>query len=427
LGDGQSGHRFPVFLPDGQHFLFYATGAANVAGIYLASLNASEPIRLMAADTAGVYLPPGWLLWAREGTLLAQRLPVNQRSLIGDELVISESVAVDPEALVAAVSASGTGLVAYRVGGARRQLTWFDRTGKALGTLGAPDDSISAPRVSPNGRRVVVVRTVQGNTDLWLLDGTRTTRFTSDPGRERFPVWSPDGIRIVFDSDRTGTRNLYIKTADGAGVEEREELLVESDQNKTALDWSVDGRFLLYQSIAQNQLRDLWVRPMATDGGAPWTFLKTSFDERYGRFSPDGQWVAYMSNESGRMQIHVRPFTAATKTETAPVLGAGQRQVSTEGGIFPLWRLDGRELYYIAPNGALMAVPMSLGTTAEPGTPTALFHTRIFGGFEDSVLGRQYEIARDGRFLINTVLEEGIAPITVLQNWRPGLPARENR
>ena len=160
------------------------------------------------------------------------------------------------------------------------------------------------PDLSPDGRRVAVNRTVQGNTDIWLLDGSRTTRFTFDPALDRFPVWSPDGSRIVFDSNRKGPRNLYIKPSSGAGSEE---LLVESPQDKLGVDWSADGRFIVYYSIDPQTGRDLWVLPLEGDR-KPWMFLKTNFDERWGQFSPDGRWVAYQSNESGRQEIYVRPF-----------------------------------------------------------------------------------------------------------------------
>ena len=149
-------------------------------------------------------------------------------------------------------------------------------------------------------------------------------------------------------------------------------------------------------------------------------FLKTSFDERYGQFSPDGRWVAYMSNESGRNEIYVRPFAAPAASGAAANPAAGQWQVSTAGGIFPRWRPDGKELYYIGPNGEMMAAPITAtGTTLEPGAPVALFPTRIFGGGVDNRQGRQYDVARDGRFLINTVLDDASSPITLIQNWKP--------
>ena len=149
-------------------------------------------------------------------------------------------------------------------------------------------------------------------------------------------------------------------------------------------------------------------------------FLKTSFDERQGQFSPDGRWVAYRSNESGRMQIYIRPFAAPAASGAAASPVAGQWQVSTAGGIHPRWRPDGKELYYIGPNGEMMAAPIApTGTALESGAPVALFPTRIYGGGVDNAQSRQYDIARDGRFLINTVLDDASSPITLIQNWKP--------
>ncbi len=232
--DQQSSHRWPVFLPDGRHFLFYAQGAPDTGGIHLGTFEGGAPTRLTAADAAG--------------TLQAQRLDLPRRALTGDPVPLADAVASDGTFNHSAVAVSATGLVAYRAGSAgRRQLTWVDRTGKVLGTLGAPDEHILlSPRVAPDGRRVAVYRTVQGNTDLWLLDGARTSRLTFDAGSDRFPIWSPDGRRLVFDSDRTGVQDLYGKDASGAGVEAR---LVASAQPKNAIDWSADGRFLLYDSL----------------------------------------------------------------------------------------------------------------------------------------------------------------------------------
>jgi Tol biopolymer transport system component len=375
----------------------------------------------------------GWLLWVRAGTLVAQRLDLGRKALTGDPVNLADPVAFDSGAPAGAVSVSALGLVAYRTGGAsRRQLAWFDRSGKALGTMGAPDENgLNNPSVSPDGRRVAVWRIVQGNSDIWLLDETRTSRFTVDAALDRYPIWSPDGSRIAFQSNRKSAFNIYQKPSGGAGAEE---LLVESPQDKYATDWSTDGGFILYHSNDPQTGRDLWVLPMSganaslagrsqqkNDGdGKPWVFLKTSFEERVGQFSPDGRWVAYTSNESGRYEIYIRPFAAPATSGAAVNSAAGEWQVSTAGGIYSRWRLDGKELYYIGPNGEMMAAPITAtGTTLEPGAPVALFPTRIWGGGVDNAQGRQYDVTRDGRFLINTVLEDASSPITLLQNWKP--------
>jgi Tol biopolymer transport system component len=234
---------------------------------------------------------------------------------------------------------------------------------------------------------------------------------------DRWPIWSSDGSRIVFASTRKGQINLYQKPSSGAGAEA---LLVESPQITVASGWSADGRFLLYFSIDPRSAGDLWVLP--TEGTrTPWVFLKTGFMERWGQFSPDGRWVAYESNESGRDEIYIRPFATTAASGAGANPAAGQWQVSTAGGIHPRWRADGRELYYLGPAGEMMAAPIvATATTMEPGAPVALFPTRIYGGGVDSAQGRQYDVARDGRFLINVELPGDAAPITLIQNWQAG-------
>ncbi|MEQ1757201.1 MAG: protein kinase [Vicinamibacterales bacterium] len=406
-------HRYPQFLPDGRRFVFFAEGSPDVEGIYLGSLDSFETTRLAAADSAGVYSSAGWLLFIRAGTLLAQRLDIDRRELTGDPVAVADAVTFDNNISLGAVSASATGLVAYRSGGAsQRQLVWFDRAGKALGTLGAPDgDGLSTPALSPDGRRAAVHRTVDGNADIWILETARTTRFTFDEGLERYPVWSRDGDRIVFDSNRRGVRDLYARQANGAGGDQ---LLVASEQAKSASDWSRDGRFLMFHAADSETVFDLWILPLGGDR-KPFLFLETKFDERRGTFSPDGRWVAYMSNQSGQFEIYLRPFRGAASAETDP-----QWQVSTGGGAQPRWRNDGRELYYVTQDGTLMAVPIGTDdTTPEPGAPVALFRPRIHGSGTDLTAGMPYDVASDGRFLIDTVLDQGTSPITVIQNWSP--------
>jgi Tol biopolymer transport system component len=248
---------------------------------------------------------------------------------------------------------------------------------------------------------------LQGNSDIWLLDGARTIRLTFDPALEQFPVWSADGGQIVFQSDRTGHRDIYRKSSSGAGSED---LLLESDQITVPSDWSADGRFLLYYTIDPKSARDLWVLPMQ-QGRTPRVLLKTPFEERWPIFSPNGRWVAYMSDESGHSEIYVRPFTDLSSGTPG---AAAQWQVSAAGGIFPRWRPDGKELYYIGPAGELLAAPITeTGTTLTTGVPVVLFPTRIAGGGLDNTEGPQYDVARDGRFLINTELDCRAVPITL--------------
>jgi Tol biopolymer transport system component len=417
LTQHQVGHFSPYFLTDGRRFLFTALAGSDAAGIYLSGIDGRAPTRLTPDFSSAVCTPDGWLLWARAGRLVAQRLDVSRAALTGEERTLADTVGRSTVSQVA-VSVAATGLVAYRAaGGAQRQLTWFDRSGMAKGVVGDRDETYIWPRISPDGRRVAVDRVAEGNTDLWLLDGARTTRFTFDPASDIFPVWSlPDGARIVFQSRRTGQGDLYQRLISGG----TEDLLLPTDVVKAPNSWSADGRYLMYTAVDPKTNSDLWVLPMTGDR-TPWVFLKTPFRETYGEFSPDGRWVAYQSNENGgRPEVYVRPFVPPGAAGTAGASAAGSSQVSTAGGITPLWRPDGKELYYINPSGAMMAAPITVtGNRLEPGAPVVLFPTHIVGGGADTQIGRQYDLARDGRFLINTQLNDLASPITLLQNWNP--------
>ena len=416
LAPQEFGHFNPQFLPDGRRFLFTVGGSADITGIYVGGLDGDAPTRLVPDFTSGVYAPQGWLLWMRGDSLMAQRLDVERLALSGEPVTVADGLANDASSARIAVSVAATGLMAYRTAaGAQRQLTWFDRSGNARGALGEPDGSIIQPRVSPDGRRVVMARSTEGLQDLWLLDGARASRFTFSPAQDMFPVWSADGTRIVYMSRRTGIGGLFQRVTNGAGDDEP---VLSTDQTLTATDWSGDGRFLMYMSIDPGTNADLWVLPMTGGERKPFLFLKTPFREAYGTFSPDGRWVAYHSNESGRPEVYVRPFVPPGATAAAAI--GGQWAVSAGGGILPKWRADGKELYYVNPDGAMMAAPIAVnGTTIIPGTPVVLFSRRMHGGGADLQIGRQYDVTTDGRFLINTVLNEASAPITLLQNWHP--------
>jgi Tol biopolymer transport system component len=234
-----------------------------------------------------------------------------------------------------------------------------------------------------------------------MQEGTRTSRFTFDVADDRQTIWSPDGTRVVFSSDRKGNYDLYQKPANGSGSEE---VLLQSADSKLPGSWSPDGRFILYHSDRNNG--DLMILPLTGDR-KPFPFLSTPFSEQEGVFSPDGKWVAYQSNESGRNEVYVRPFPGP----------GGQWQVSTGGGTMPRWRADGKELYYLAPDDKLMAVAAVVqGATFAPGAPEVLFQTHIAAG----AVKQQYDVARDGRFLVNTEFEDtSTEPIHLLLNWKP--------
>jgi Tol biopolymer transport system component len=414
----QVAHSAPFFLPNGRQFLFYAPGAPSAAttGIYLAALDGTAATRLTPDASAGVFLPTGWLLWVRAGTLVAQRLDATNRMLTGESVTVADRVAVDVIGRIA-VSVAPTGLIAYRTAASNaRQLMWVDRAGTARGAVGDPDATFRDPRVSPDGQRVAVARALLGNVDLWLLDrANRISRVTSDAAMDAFPIWSPDGHRIMFSSNRGGQLDLYQKLTNVAGPEEP---LLVSEQAKAASSWSADGRFVLFNSVDPSTVTDLWILQMDGNRTAS-VFLKTPFREAYGVFSPDGKWVAYHSNETGRPEIYVRPFVAPGQAAT-PADANGGQPVSAAGGVYAAWRSDGKELYYLNPAGAMVAAPITvIGRTLSAGTPVILFPTRIVGGGQDLTQPRQYDIAPDGRFLINTVMDGAPEPITLIQNWHP--------
>jgi eukaryotic-like serine/threonine-protein kinase len=401
----QTNHGFPFFLPGGRQFLFYALG--ELRGTYVGSLDSRETKRLTEAESAGAYLGSGWLLFVRQRSLMAQRLDLGRTELTGDPVVLADQVRGGGFG-VGAFSVSAGSTLAYRVDRQdRRQLIWFDRSGTPLGTLGDPDVQVySSPELSRDGHSVVFSRPIQNNADIWRIDAGRASRLTFDPAIDGFAVWSPDGRSIVFSSNRTHVPNLYQKPSATPGGEQ---LLLQSTQTNVPVDWSRDGRFILYYYRDPKTDNDLWVLPLGADR-KPRPFVNTAYDQPYGQFSPDGHWVAYSSNESGRYEIYVVPF---------PEPGLHKWPVSTSGGVRPRWRSDGKELYYIAPDGRLMAVPIAVsGSTFKPGTPVALFQTRIVGG-GTNVSGQQYDVAPDGRFLINTSMEDAGLPITLLLNWKP--------
>ena len=420
LTAGQGSHRWPQFLPDGRRFLFsMATGQVDTHGVYVGSLDEGEPTRVMPAETAAVYAAPGSLLLVSQGVLAAYPFDVARATVVNEPMPVAQAVGTDDGAFHSAFSVSAAGVLAHRPGGgSRRQLSWVDRTGMQVGVIGQPDENASAhPELAPDGQRVAVGRVVQGNQDVWLIEVGRgvPSRFTFDGAIDGGALWSPDGSHIVFWSSRNGVYDLFEKPASGTADEHP--LLVTS-QSKIPLDWSRDGRFLLYGTQDPKTATDLWALPLMGER-KPFAVLESRFDEIQGQFSPDGRWLAYASNESGRYEIYIRTFPEA----------GGKWQVSAAGGVQPRWRRDGRELYYVAPDTRLMAVPTRLTPethTLEAVTPAALFPTRLAAGGNIAGTGflsrAQYAVAPDGRFLMNIAADEAVAsPITVVLNWTAGL------
>ncbi len=293
-------------------------------------------------------------------------------------------------------------------------MTWVDRAGKALGSVGRPG-AYRNPELSPDGARVAVnaVDPQGGTQDLWLVELARgvASRFTFDRGNDIFPVWSPDGSRIVFGSDREGgVYHLYQKRADGAGIEEP---VVKSSLNMLPHGFSPDGRFLVYRTPVDGR-NQIGIVPLVGEQTLHW-FEPSRFVQSNGQVSPDGRWLAYTSDESGRFEVYVQSF---------PAPGGGKWQISKDGGLYPRWRRDGRELFYYANDERLMAVPLRSATTLDVGDAVPLFKAHLLNGPAISAgIRHQYDVARDGqRFLLNVPLEDAAASsITVVLNWAAGL------
>jgi dipeptidyl aminopeptidase/acylaminoacyl peptidase len=332
---------------------------------------------------------------------------------------VAQAIGADDGNFHSAFSVSTAGVLAHRAGtGASRQLVWADRTGKTLGAIGQPDENaLGNPELAPDGERAAISRSVQGNVDLWLVEVGRggASRFTFDAAVDNAAVWSPDGSEVVFRSSRNGVNDLFEKPASGAANEQPR---LVTPQAKSPLDWSRDGRFLLFSTQDPKTGSDLWALPF-TGEPKPFAVLQSSFEEIGGQFSPDSRWLAYASNESGHYEIYVRTFPEA----------GGKWQVSVAGGVQPRWRRDGRELFYIAPDGQLMAVPIGVAADTHAlkvGPPAALFPTRLATGVNIATAGfqarAQYAVAADGRFLMNITPDDAVAtPITVVHNWTMGL------
>jgi Tol biopolymer transport system component len=398
-------HRWPVALPDGRHFVYVASrlgSASEGNSLFFSSIDGKENRKLLQPALSNVAYSSRHLLYVRENTLMAQRFDPEGGKLIGEAFPIADNLFVDPVFSRAAFSASENGVLAYQTGPALRggRFSWYDRTGKEAGTAVTEPLVVRGYRLSPDETRIAasVFDLAGGNTDIWVIDLKRgaRSRLTFEPSDELSPVWSPDGSRVVFSSDRKG-RPLLVKSSTGTGGEE---ILFASDDLKTPTSWSRDGRFLLFNRILSRTI-DIWVLPFFGDR-KPFPLLASQFIERNGQFSPDGRWVAYVSDESGRLEIYVVPFPGP----------GGKWQISTNGGLQPRWSGDGRELFYVTQDAQLMVVQVMAETDFRASPPNLVFP------FSPQSAQPGVEVSANGkRFLGPLPLEQTNSPITLVLNW----------
>ncbi len=410
-GRGEGTHRWPWFLPDGRHFLYYAAGSTGMepGEICVGDLGSTAVKHIAQSSSLAVYASPGYLLFVRGSALVAQAFEAGRLEVRGE----ATSLGVDLPSSSAtsglrALSASLDGTISWHsLASGTSQPVWFDRQGHEIGRL-AEAASWYYPRLSPDGQRLAIARAIADTTveDIWVIDVARnvTTRMTLDPGDDAVPVWSPDGKRLAFNSSRKGAAaDLYVMRSDQPGSEE---LLVGSEPAKLADSWSPDGRSLIFEASSPQGRQDLWLLPLEGDR-KPVAFLVTPFSELSARFSPDGRWVAYTSDVSGAPEIYVRSFHES----------GGTWRVSSRGGQTPAWRGDGREIYFLAPDGMLMAAPVTGTAPFQTGTPTPLFKVAV-----PDTIDPEYDVTPDGkRFLVNQQISTKEEPINVLVNWAASL------
>ena len=402
-------HRFPQFLPDGRHFLFFSWKGDEPSATYVTSLDGESPKLLVRGTSNAVFAAPGYLLFVREGTLMAQRFNPASRDLSGDPMPVAKSANVMASAIGSAVSASSNGILAYQTGpfGGVFELVWLDPSGKQLSAVGEPAGYLG-PRISRDGKKLAVtlIDWSASKSDIWILDLARgsMTRLTFSPGYAGAPVWSPDGRQVAFGAfPRGGVQHIYRKAADGTGGTEP---LLETPYNmETPYSWSSDGKYLAYRrASAETKGPEIWALPLFGDR-KPFPVVQNGFSSNYPAFSPNVKWLAYTSYESGREEVYAAPFPH----------GSGKWMVSTQGGMQPLWRHDGKEIFYVSPDNKLMAADVKeTGTGLEIGTPHMLFRAQM-----SPLDGYRYDVGSDGKKFIVALSPEQVAsqPITLVVNW----------
>jgi eukaryotic-like serine/threonine-protein kinase len=410
----ETSHRFAEFLPDGRRFLYLVEGSTEVAGtdqgfaVFAGSLDSKEKTFVVASNGPARYSTTGHLLFLRSGSLIAQRFDPASLTLSGEGVPLAEKVRRTGK-FEAAFSLSRNGLLLYQPGGASEnaRLVWMDRHGKEGDTIGKPADYRNA-RLSHDGTRIAatLVDPATQRSDVWVIDIVRgtTTKLTFDPENDSSPTWSADDQRIYFTSQRSGKGDVFVKSSFGTGTEEP---VYGSPEVDFLQSLSPDGLFGWVQSNLGRQSWDTF-RVNLRDGTAS-AFLATPYSEVQAAASPDGRWLAYSSDETGRAEVYVQSLSN----------DGGKWQVSTDGGGFPLWTRGGREIIYQGRDSKLIAVAIEAGATFSAGVPSVLFDPRM----RSNIPGRMWDATPDGeRFLVNRLLDTPeVEPLALIQNWPEGL------
>jgi Tol biopolymer transport system component len=418
LAPGDVGHIWPQFLPDGKHFLYERVSSdVGKTGVYVGSIDAQpnqqSTQRLLASDRQAYYAPTprgkGYLIFLRQATLMAQVFDPDNLKLSGEPVAIANGIDSYAAKNYGLFSVSNIGTLVYRgVSGPQVTPTWFDPQGNPVGTIGGLGD-YSNPAISPDGGRIAVTMGQPAKQDIWILDGARgtNTRFTFDANSVAL-AWSPDSKNIAFSSNRGGHIDLYVKASDSSGDERT---LLKTGEQKYVETWTRDGRYLVFDSLPNANDPDLWAFPFSGDGKAV-PLVKTHFLEGGARVSPDGRWMAYVSNESGGYEIYVRPFTPE-----APGTGAKWLVSKGAASLNPLWRPDGKVLFYLSSTLQAMAVDIETSKGFQAGAPRRMFAAPP----QAADLG--WDIAPNGkRFLFIASPGAGrTIPFTVVVNWQAGL------
>jgi Tol biopolymer transport system component len=416
---------WPSFLPDGRHFLYLAADAHRENdAIFVGSVDAGpetqKPLRVTAANSNAFYAPGhdgrhGYVLYMLDRTLTARQFDAGSLKAEGDSIAIADQAGYLTNLALGNFSLSQTGLLVYGPKRSLPQIKWIGRDGKPLSALGPPGD-FHFLSLSPDGKRVAVVAVDSAGTlSMWMVDGLRgaNSRLSGNVNYALAPHWSPDGRQLAFShlEQSQDKWNLFVQPVGGMRPAER---ITRSENVQILDDWSSDGRFLAYSEQNPKTRSDLWVAPLS-GGRKPFSYLATPFHERQAKFVPAGggtpQWLAYVSDETGADEVYVQSF---------PVPDTKLR-ISPNGGVQPRWRRDAKELFYLSPDGSIMAVPVSITATGlQAGTPVALCKPPMAP--LPAIFASVFEVAADGqRFLILAPSDADAPGVNVVVNWQAGL------